>query len=120
MTEVIDRTCPSCRMRRRITGSPSPNFNALPIDKNAYKMLVQAAEAFDRAASNLEAEEGASGAGDGETLFTAADFVAWIKADCIGFRDGRGAPVLYDVEGGPGHPFELPQADFDPRRRGAA
>jgi hypothetical protein len=120
MTAAIDRTCPSCRMRRRIAGSPSPNFAALPIDRNAYQMLVRAAESFDRAASNLEAEEGASGAGDGETLFTAADFIAWIKPDCIGYRDGTGAVHNYDTEGGPGHPFELPQADFDPRRRGAA
>ena len=77
----------------------SPNFVSLPLSQEQWRTLQNAAEAFDRAASNRQEDEGSSGCGDGETLYPAATFVAWLKPDCIGFREGRGGVLFYDAEG---------------------
>lgn len=96
--EVHDRMCPSCKARHRVPPTRiSTNYDALPIDREQWQSLRRAAEAFDRRASNLDAEEFQSGAGDGETLFTAATFIDWIKPDCLGFRNLR----RYEAEGAP-------------------
>ena len=92
--------CPSCEARHMVPPVEiSPNFVSLPLSQEQWRTLQNAAEAFDRAASNLQEDEGTSGTGDGESLFTAATFIQWIKPDCLGFRDGRGSVLSYDSEG---------------------
>lgn len=88
------RRCPSCHIRYVLDRTYNPNFDMLPLDKDAWEKLRRAAESFDRRASNLDSEEYRSGTGDG-TLFTAAAFIEWIKPDCEGFKERRPA-VDYD------------------------
>lgn len=82
------RTCPSCHIRHILERVWSPNYDMLPLDRSTWEKLRKAAESFDRAASSLESEEGSSGTGDG-TLFTAAQFIEFIKPDCVGYRMRR-------------------------------
>ncbi len=82
------RRCPSCHVRYTVDPKISPNYDMLPIDRQTWEKLRRAAESFDRAASNLDSEEGSSGTGDGP-LFTAAQFVEFIRPDCEGFKSRR-------------------------------
>jgi hypothetical protein len=104
-TEEMERACPACRIRHRIPPlDVDPNYMVLNIERRVWFQLRAAAEAFDRAASNVDGEDAKSGAGDGETLFPARTFVDWIKNDCEGFKVGH-VPDFDGIRGGTADPI---------------
>ena len=62
--------CPSCKMRHRVPPPDATEFyNPWPVSPQSFKWIENAARVFDR---------------ESDELFTASDFVAWIRPDCVG------------------------------------
>jgi hypothetical protein len=99
--------CPTCRMRWRFPqAAVRALYGPLYIDRKAYHWLENAARVFDE---------------QSEELFTAAEFVAWVRADIFGEKASMvefdGAPPRNDTgnltkrndRSAHRHPFTLPQ-----------
>ena len=65
----IEHTCHSCRMRYRVHAPEPKEYNTVPIDRRQMRMIENAAAYFDSVATEL---------------FTAAEFVRWMRPDVPG------------------------------------
>lgn len=68
-------TCPSCQVKFRVNPAPlRDHYNPWPIHPMLFMWIENAARVFDE---------------ESEELFTAAEFVAWIRPDVVGINGKR-------------------------------